>query len=503
MVFSYLRFSPEPIFVVDATGNFVFSNIEVRDLFQRVPGELINTNLFEYENADNTAMQGVLDTEEGLRGLEEEVVTDDGRVIPVERYLYPLFDAEGDLMGGLEMNRDVSERISAQEREKQLEQLRSYQATVAEEFRSWLGAASQGDYTIDPELPEQEADFDDIQQVYGEFVRMNNNLQDAINRTNRVLVDVQQGTGDLDDLSDELNTVASETETKAESIDTASTEVASMVSQQIKEGEEAAESAADLSASIEEVTATTQEIASQSSRAQEMADEGMTSARSAVDRMEVAVEASEENIEHVRNLEDQMKNVMEMADMIADIADETNLLALNANIEAARSGADGDGFGVVATEVETLAEETKDTVAEISRTLDALREDIADTTDAIERSNEEITSGAETVEEVVDRLEAIDEAVAETDEGVSQITDATDDQAEGAQTVQNTVEALSEQSRDIDEYMSDISSRVGEQTERAEQVNDVADTIDSLSTELSDELSLFKLAADGESTGER
>ncbi len=491
---SYLRFSPDPIFVVDADGRFVYSNSGCRELFDRTVGELMDTNLFEYDNADNTAMRKVLDTGEPLCGLDQEIVTDDGETISVERYLYPLFDDTGTLVGGIEINRDVSERVSAQRREAQLEQLRAYQSDVAEEFGEWLAALSRGNYAIDPSVPEPDADFEDITAVYEVFDSMADNLGVAVDSTNDMLADVERGAAQLDTLSTRLGTAATETENAAARIDDYSTDAAATVSEQVDTAAAAEQSATDLSASIEEITATTQKISEQASQARSLADTGTESAETAVNRMDAAVDSAEENLDHVSNLEAQMENIEEMTEMIADIAEETNLLALNANIEAAHTDGDGDGFGVVADEIKTLAEESKTAVEEISETLDSLRTDIESTTAAIEHSSAEIEAGADAVGDVVDHIAEIDTAIEETETGIVQIADATDDQAENAQTVKTTVEAVADQSRQVDDHMTDISTEVDQQTENVDNVKRVSETIDTLSDDLHDDLSAFTLA---------
>jgi PAS domain S-box-containing protein len=496
LLWSYLRFSTEPIFVVDDTGEFVYSNSECRTLFDRAPGELIGTNLFEYDNADNSAMREVLDTGEALRGLSEDVVTDDGEEIPVERYLYPLYGDDGDLVGGIEINRDVSERVSAQRREEQLEQLRAYQSRVADQFGEWLAALGRGDYTIDPEVPEPEADFEDAQEVYDSFESMAASLRAVVDNANGMLGDVDEGTRELDRLGERLTAAADESGAAVERIDDSADEVADAARNQVDRATEAEEATAELSASIEEITATTEGISEQASQAHDLADDGMAAAETAADRMSTVADSSERNVTHVRDLQNRMDEVREMTDRIADIAEQTNMLALNASIEAARAGDGGgaDGFAVVATEIEGLADETKETVAEISTTLEDLGTDIEETATAIERSNQDVTAAAEAVADVRERLTELDEAVAETDEGVAQIADATDDQATHAQTTQGAVEDLVAQSERVDERVADIATQVDEQSETVGQVQAVADDVEEIAARLRDDLAAFELA---------
>ena len=76
----------------------------------------------------------------------------------------------------------------------------------------------------------------------------------------------------------------------------------------------------------------------------------------------------------MEELQSQIKAVSEFTGVIDDIADQTNLLALNASIEASRVGEEGEGFAVVANEVKTLAEESKENASEIEETIETLQD---------------------------------------------------------------------------------------------------------------------------------
>jgi methyl-accepting chemotaxis protein len=165
--------------------------------------------------------------------------------------------------------------------------------------------------------------------------------------------------------------------------------------------------------------------------------------------------------------------------MIADIAEQTNILALNASIEAARADGDSEGFAVVADEVKQLAEETKAATEEIDELVGTVQSRTQATVDDIrETSERERAEGVATVEETVGALERIVDRVERTNEGVQEINRSTDAQAEAAGEATTMVEDVAATSQQT----AADSEAAAETTEaQAAAVREVFDLIDGLS----------------------
>jgi methyl-accepting chemotaxis protein len=167
----------------------------------------------------------------------------------------------------------------------------------------------------------------------------------------------------------------------------------------------------------------------------------------------------------VEELANNNANITETLAIIEGISEQTNLLALNAAIEAARAGEQGRGFAVVADEVRSLASRTQDSVSEIREVIDKVRTGTDHVVNAIQSSNQMATDTSHQVEQAVEELGAVFEAIAEISDMNSQIVRAAQEQQSVSTEVNQNVANI-----------RDLSGHILEQTESSEQVGkEIAD----------------------------
>jgi methyl-accepting chemotaxis protein len=378
---------------------------------------------------------------------------------------------------------DVDQQIDVRSRDEIGAMASAFSCMV--EYLKGIAASAQriaaGDLTVDVE-PKSERD------VLGTaFKEMTENLRDTVGQVQRTAESVSSASQQMASTSEETGRAVGE-------IASAVGEVATGAQRQV----ESVESARAVSEEVLQATERSQrnatETAESATQAREVARAGAQAAQNATEAMEAVRSSTDEVTAAIRNLGDKSQQIGGIVDAITGIAEQTNLLALNAAIEAARAGEQGRGFAVVADEVRKLAEESQSAAGQIADLIGQIQAETDRTVQAAEAGAERTAAGATTVEEARAQFVRIGDSVDEVTGRIDEITAAVKEIARAAERMHadmNDVASVAEQSSASTEQ---VSASTQQTSASAQEIAASAQQLSATATELNELVRRFQLS---------
>ncbi len=247
----------------------------------------------------------------------------------------------------------------------------------------------------------------------------------------------------LHDVIVQVKTVSSEVASASNEIAASADEIAAGAGEQSQQITAVSAAVEEMSASVIEVARNSADAANSANESGRIAADGGAVVTDTIHGMESINDAVTSSAESVQELGKRGEQIGEVINVINDIADQTNLLALNAAIEAARAGEHGRGFAVVADEVRKLADRTTKATEEIAGSIQAIQDE---TTLAVQKMNagtEEVTNGVEKAERAGDALNQIVASAQDVSSMVQSIAAAAEEQSVASEDVSRNIEQIS------------------------------------------------------------
>lgn len=241
--------------------------------------------------------------------------------------------------------------------------------------------------------------------------------------------------------------------------------------QQVEEAARLAEYARQITENVEESSAQAGAASRLASDTRRVSEQGREALSSAIERVRQIHEQSSENLRLIQALNEKANRIQSVTSTIQGIAEQTNLLALNAAIEAARAGEQGRGFAVVADEVRQLAGRTADATADVESTLTEVRTDTSDILGRIEQLGQAVEQGLVSVESVGAQLGQIDEQSDQLNNQVLQIAEKDDNNSQQLKQMFTSIESMTEQMRESERRLQSLAEMSALLMELAEQSN--------------------------------
>lgn len=229
----------------------------------------------------------------------------------------------------------------------------------------------------------------------------------------------------------------------------------------------------DMSASVVAEVASANEAAAAANQSSDAADQGQKTVILTVENIQQLAGNVQEASEVITQLEKDANQVGTVLSVIKGIAEQTNLLALNAAIEAARAGEQGRGFAVVADEVRTLASRTQKSTEEIQRTIEQLQTAARLSVQKMQQSTAQADNSVQSANQAGDALQLITQSIAQIRLMNQQIADATDDQQKMASDIVGHVDAIFKNTEHSSQSAGHIAKASSELATLAHNLEDI------------------------------
>ena len=454
----YLDNLPAPVMLVNKEFSIQYMNKAGTIVLGKTQKELIGQKCYDHFKTgdcrtDKCSCAQAMN--KGITKTEETVAHPNGMSIPIMYTGAPIKDKSGNIIGALEFVADITENKEGQ----------NYLARSTNALLIEMNKFAEGDLTVEV-VPEKEND--DIGKLFNGFNKSVQNIRGIVENVSAAVQATASASNQISSSTEEMAAGAQEQSAQT-------TEVAGAVEQMTK--------------TILETTKNSGHAAEAAKNSGTIAKEGGRVVVETIEGMNRVAEVVKKSADTVEALGKSSDQIGEIIQVIDDIADQTNLLALNAAIEAARAGEQGRGFAVVADEVRKLAERTTKATKEIATMIKQIQKDTEGAVLSMKEGTVEVEKGKLLADKAGQSLKEIIIGAQEVVDMSTQVAAASEEQSSAAEQISKNIES--------------ISNVTNESTAGVQQIARAAEDLNRLTLNLQELVSRFKIEGGADNQSKR
>ncbi|GIO27032.1 methyl-accepting chemotaxis protein [Ornithinibacillus bavariensis] len=326
-----------------------------------------------------------------------------------------------------------------------------------------------------------------------EIGRLSRSINDMSTNLREMIKNVTHVSEFVTSQSEELTQSANEVKVGSEQVASTMQELAAGTETQANSASDLANGMSQFSVKVKEASENGGVVRESSQKVLTMTEDGTKLMEDTTRQMLKIDQDVRDTVKKMKALDDKTKKITELVTVIRDVADQTNLLALNAAIEAARAGEHGKGFAVVADEVRKLAEQVSVSVTDITEIVNGIEEESKAVSESLTVSYEEVEHGTVQIAATGETLMNIKKAVNEMTDNISTITNNLTEIVAGSEKMQRSIEEIAAISEESAAGVEETSASTEQTSSIMEEVAGSSEELAKLSEELSGLVHKFKL----------
>jgi len=330
------------------------------------------------------------------------------------------------------------------------------------------------------------ANRDEIGELAQAFNQMVHHLKQLIQQVSTAAEHVSAS-------AEELTASAQQANAATEEVTASIQEVAQGAEMQGKRAEESVQAVGEMATAIERMAQTATSVASSATETTKQATVGQQYLQKVVVQMNTINQSTNETNMVIKELNEKSAQIGKIVDVIVGIAEQTNLLALNAAIEAARAGEHGKGFAVVADEVRKLAEQSRESANQIAQLIETIQQNTGHVVHIVGKGTEEVKQGTKLVEETGTFFARILRSIEDVNDQIQELSAISEQMSAGVHQVHASMDEVSSIAKRFVERTAEISASSEEQLASSEEITSAATSLAEMAEKLRSEVAKFRV----------